>query len=462
MGLASFLSLRQMQAPIIVYFEHLDSEYRALKSKITAPEDINTIDLLDEKRKSDDFSWNDLYTFELILANYRPVEQLRSKVIQLRNDYRSVAGQREFDEYMASKPPNLMEPPDPTDPPDASKAEFEKLLREDIKDVLGRLFVQYEILPVKEAKLKGLTWWAAGLCLTFLLLLFISVLALFLTDRPSGGGWRIPSLTIFVVAIAGAMGGIVSAIQRIQKPLVGGDSFYNLARLFYASYSIFIAPITGAIFGILLYLMFTAGILKGAFFPNIYTPPATYQETGAAQRTGAGAGAAANTSAPPERPASQTGTTGAPPPTNIPTQQNTARPLANSTNTTGRASTTPVVNPNSATNTSNTQGTAGTQTPGNTTSNTAAENTSRSQAQSGVTGNVNAATTAPSPSPTPMPVATKSIGVKDFLAQSGPAGGEDYAMLILWCFIAGFAERLVPDALDRLIAQKDVEAGKSK
>ncbi|HSU19153.1 MAG TPA: hypothetical protein VLI45_05350 [Acidobacteriaceae bacterium] len=37
-----------------------------------------------------------------------------------------------------------------------------------------------------------------------------------------------------------------------------------------------------------------------------------------------------------------------------------------------------------------------------------------------------------------------------YLAQAIPASSMDYAKLFTWCFLAGFAERLVPDSLDRL------------
>lgn len=434
MSLSSYLSMRQMQAPIILYFEHLDSEYRSVRADITDREDLNTIDLLNEKRKSDDLSWNDLYTFELILTKYRPPERLRSKVMQLRNDYRNVAGQQEYDEYMASKPPNLMEPPDPTDPPDATKAEYEKLLREDIKDLLGRLFLLYEILPVREAKLKGLTWWAAGLCLGALVLLFVIVLVLFMSDpaRRAQSGLKIPSLTIFVVAIVGSMGGFVSAIQRIQKPPSGGDSFYNLARMFYASYSVFVAPITGAVFAILLYLMFTSGILRGSFFPTIYTPSATYQAARGVQPPTGDSGTPAQPQPSPTQ-AAQTAPGPQPSPTATRPQQTAPRTQAGNQSQAGTPVASPTVAPTPAPTVSPTPGPTPTASP----------------------------TVTPTPAPTPISVPTSSLSIKDFLAQSGPAGGADYAMLILWCFIAGFAERFVPDALDRLISQKGGAGGKS-
>lgn len=448
MAFFDFLKPLMVKAPELTYFNHLVGEFESLETTMAAEpaaaagdegahmpaasrrvfaEATKKVEAIKAKRQEGTIDWNDLYLFEMLLADLRPVGSLRSKVLSLRRDYRSVAGQVEYDEYLASKPKNLLDPPDPRDPPD-KEANYEVLLRDDLKDVLGRLFKRYAILPVREARLKRLTVYASLFCALFLLILIWFIVSM---DEPKpdpqrGGGNSnvasgtnanatatptatpaaprgadgnrqpyVPSIALFVVLVSGAMGGFVSALQRIQTSPTEGDSIYNLAMLYHSSYAVFVAPLTGAIFAILLYMMFTGKILEGRFFPDIYTPSAF-----------------------------TTAATPTPSPTPTPTPSPT--PTANLKQTPKQ---TPTPRP--------------TPTPSPTPTPTPTPTPSPTPTP--------AATATPAPTPTPRQVPTMSLRVKDFLYDSGPAGGQDYALLIIWCFIAGFAERFVPDSLNRLI-----------
>jgi len=51
------------------------------------------------------------------------------------------------------------------------------------------------------------------------------------------------------------------------------------------------------------------------------------------------------------------------------------------------------------------------------------------------------------------------LRIRTFLKETGPVDGVAYALLIVWSFIAGFAERLVPDTLNRLVAKNEAIQG---
>ena len=53
----------------------------------------------------------------------------------------------------------------------------------------------------------------------------------------------------------------------------------------------------------------------------------------------------------------------------------------------------------------------------------------------------------------PDPTAGPGQTFWTFITGTRPVGGDDVAKLLIWSFLAGFAERLIPDALDRLVGR---------
>ncbi|HEX8337513.1 MAG TPA: hypothetical protein VF621_12335, partial [Pyrinomonadaceae bacterium] len=253
----------------------------------------------------------------------------------------------------------------------------------------------------------------------------------------------VPSIPLFVVLFSGAMGGFVSALQRIQRSPTEGDSVYNLAMLYHGSYAVFVAPLTGAIFSILLYMMFTGNILEGRFFPNIYTP--------AAKTVPAQTGEAAETPTTPTPPAADN---------NLNANVNAnaavnASPAPARVRVKGRrfqvANSPAVANTNANANSNSNNGNTNSANEGAGNAGDASVNANDGAVRAGAEEGAGREEAAAVPTPTPASVPTASLSVRDFLYHSGPAGGEDYALLIIWSFIAGFAERFVPDSLNRLI-----------
>jgi hypothetical protein len=402
----------------LLFFDHLYSEYLTLKSKITDQNVIVLFESLHEKRLNSQLTWSDIYTFDLGLVDQRPLENLIRKAYDARAKYRSIAGQKEFDEYLASKPPDLTtilvapnnqpaapdqpanalalapqddppaQPAPPAEPnPMPQSAELiQRVLRADIRYLLSKFYLYYAMLPMRESYREDLTRravrmtkWILGTIAVLMILSFGGGLLLkafaqenHVTLRTFGELLGAFGPVVGSVTFAGIVGGCVSMLQRIQSAPSEGDALFNLAALTNGWRGLSLSPLYGGIFASLLFILFAAGMLKGSVFPEIQTvkkPEITQTAPNTEQ-------------APPADPAAA--------------------------------------------------GPAGAESKEN---------------------------SAQNPSRLPNPDDNQVLKVKDFLNETGPRDGVAFALLIIWSFIAGFAERLVPDTLNRLVAKNEALQG---
>ena len=378
-----------------LFFDHLNSEYLALKPSITDYGVLNLLEEIYQKRQRLQLTWSDIYTFDLTLVDLRPAESLVRKAYDARARYRSVAGQKEYDEYLASKPMDLgaVQIDWDADPPKADVL-IERELRADIKYLLNKVYLYYALLPMREGLRDQMTKRAvvltAGVVMVIGLALLINII--FSVTFPKYNEFSAVFITVLQVMMAGIVGGCVSMLQRIQSTPSDGDALFNLAALTSGWRGIMLAPVYGGIFAILLFVLFAGGVLNGAVFPTIVTPERSRADTPAA--------ASADS---------------------VPT--------------------TPAVSPSSG------QAATAQESPQLTTTSTATPADSTATPES---------PRPKSPTPTPSPAASPSsrsrvLTIDKFLRETGPASGVSYALLIVWSFLAGFAERLVPDTLNRLV-----------
>jgi hypothetical protein len=361
-----------------IFFDHLYSEYLTLKHSIKEDDLRTLLESINQKRHNEELTWSDIYTFDLTLVDARPPESLVRKAYDARARYRSIAGQKEYDEYLASKPPDLATirfepgapPPDPT-----------VILRADIRYLLSKFYLYYAMLPVRENLRDQLTRRATivtGIVVVAIAMAIVLNVGISLAVPEKSGYAQYPVvfITVLTVTLAGIIGGCVSMLQRIQSAPSEGDALFNLAALTNGWRGIILSPLYGGIFASLLFVLFAAGILNGAVFPTIHTSKGVVTVSA---------------------------------PSATPTPKN---------------STTSATTPSSS--------------------------TVASQVQDSPTQQV----------PVQIPPTESTVlQIKDFLKETGPADGISYALLIIWSFLAGFAERLVPDTLNRLVAKNEAIQG---
>jgi hypothetical protein len=315
-------------------------------------------------------TYADLLSLEIAVNKLRSEADLRREAWAVRTRYRDLAGDKAYEVYQASNPP------------DPRLAPVEEL-RSDILQIINEFHWIYAFAPLREKTrsrlLKSVFWTTVAMVVLALGLATVAYFRLSPAKQPaissskSSNGHSQPgesrTLPILPIVLAmGMIGGYISLQQRIQGIPSSGDPILNIAELSDSVFSVYLSPVSGAVFAAMIYIIFIAKLLVGPLFPVIASPPIhcdgnSSQTSGSNQSVVAGA---------------------------LPSSTAKATDLeANGSSSTDQ----------------------------------------------------------------PKDKCPSSVDFSTFVNETGPATGMDFALLLFWAFVAGFAERLVPDTIDRLVNQ---------
>ena len=244
-------------------YSNILGEYRALSLE-GFDEKMNSVRAEADEivKKCPNITWADLYVFERAVLRLQPVGVLRRRAWSMRDKYRGIAGAETFQKYLDSKPP---------DPEKAHEAD----LRVDLEILLGKFHRYYSALQQREEMVSSLIR-TLGFIFLATVLTFVSW-----TNFNSVLGLGLPEIPLIaMVAFSGMAGAFASILQRIQKFKASSafgqdDTLIMLSSLDYGKLGVYFALISGVVFSTALFLVFAAQMLKGPFFPAIFTPKDT-------------------------------------------------------------------------------------------------------------------------------------------------------------------------------------------
>ena len=233
------------------YFDHLVAVYVTLN---TADPRADAV-IKKSRDRAEDLTWGDIFLLENLVFSLQPADVVDRNAWIIRERFREISCPGVYDKYLSSHPPT-----------DSDTPEKLSLLKADLTRVLDVLHWYYSLIPIRERIRKSLT-----ISCIFLVVLYTLLLGAILR-------WCFAYHADFVammisVVYCGTIGGFVSSQRRMQNISTDGDPLISVFGLDNAGYYLWLSPLLGAIFAVLLTLMFIGGILKGSMFPEFFSSP---------------------------------------------------------------------------------------------------------------------------------------------------------------------------------------------
>jgi hypothetical protein len=238
------------------YFDHLVAVYVNLNA-----DDIRAAQVINKSRSSpDDLTWGDIFLLENIILSLQPPEVINRTGWIIRERFRDTVSSSLYEKYMASDYPKETDTP-------AKLA----LFKADLTRILDVLHWYYSLAPIRERIRTRLTFKCIRLVALYSAGL-ICVLAWCNTFHADSVAM------LSTVVYFGVIGGFVSSQRRMQSLPSEGDPLVCVLSLDTAGYYLWLSPLLGSVFAVILMVMFISGVAKGAAFPEFYIP--SKSETG--------------------------------------------------------------------------------------------------------------------------------------------------------------------------------------
>jgi len=242
----------------VAYFEHLIAELNALDPPATDPAYLRAKELIRVfKENEEQVTRSNLLELEQTLLSLQPTEALIQRAPILRLRYKEVVGDAQFAVYT---------------PVDTSKCvpgdeTIRKSLIQDLKNVVSGIHWRYVLLPLVDSIEKAITT-NVFFCVVAHTVLWAATLLI------SAWVLQLPFLSMLATVVyAGIIGGYVSSLRRVQTIQPEFDSLMTIQSLQNSRYFLWLSPLLGAIFAVVLLLVFIANLVGGTVFPGFSVAP---------------------------------------------------------------------------------------------------------------------------------------------------------------------------------------------
>lgn len=191
----------------------------------------------------------DAIMLERVVLHFLPAELLKYRADSIKRRFQLTVGKELFDIYF---PPMAPE-----------RAVTTEELRAELDFMMSETMQIYLVTPLRPQSRGRLLWFCLRPFMVISVFMLIASACITIHDSELDQFATLPLIPVF-----GAMGAMLSLQQRIENLPNKGDTVRNVLAMESGRETTWITSIAGAIFAVILNLIFAAGMIEGNLFPN--------------------------------------------------------------------------------------------------------------------------------------------------------------------------------------------------